>query len=60
MKEQEANANKIEIQVDLTEEQKRQQESLSFGATKLPKKGIGYGQNSFKNQAELIEMKEKI
>lgn len=49
MKEEQENANKIEIQVELTEEQQRQQESLQFGTCKGPTKGIGYGQNSFKN-----------
>jgi len=34
--ENEANAGKIELQIDLTEEQKKQQESLSFGASKSP------------------------
>ena len=58
MKEEQENADKIEIQVEFTEEQQCQQESLQFGACKGPTKGIGYGQNSFKNQAELIEMKK--
>lgn len=39
--EQQADAGKIEIPVHLTDEQKLQQDSLSFG-TKISK-GIGYG-----------------
>lgn len=66
----EANAGKIELQVELTEEQQKQQDTLSFGQTQLlmarnasaksggVNVGIGYGQNSFKNQAELIESKK--
>jgi len=66
-----ANEGKIELPVDVTDEQRRQQESLSFGTSRTPamptfatqpkKYGtggdIGFGTNSHWRQAELIEMK---
>ena len=59
---------KIELCVELTEEQKKIQENILFGATKNAlvtenKKqnstGIGFGQQSFQKQQELIEMKKQ-
>ncbi len=48
------NQDKIDLVVELTEEQKKQEEILSFGTNKLPltiankkSSGLGFGLNSF-------------
>ena len=65
------NKNKIELEFEVTEEEKIKEESLNFGSSapmslslprgdsNVPSSGIGHGLNSLQNQRDLIEFKKQ-